>query len=678
MRSSIKVLAAMALSVGLAWAATPPALINYQGVLRDNANHPLTGTFDLVFAFYDAAAAGDQILVDSHTAAGANAVTVDGGLFAAQLGGGTVTDGTGPGAYTTLTQVFTDYPNVYVEVRVGAETLSPRTRVIAAAYALNAASAGSLNGQTSGFYLDTSSTRQIKGGAVQFAGSSASNASIEGIANGPAAAGYFLESDTGANVSMGTAGYAVDANTSVFQSGGVCAGRFIAGPGVNSIAWLGCIGAAGQTQAGVQGSGLPGGYFSARTATGYSYLGYGDEGVHGYGNFAGGYFVDLDSTSWVRTAYSTYKVQGSGSVSFVQNHPYDPGKVIVYAAPEGDEVAVYTRGTARLIDGEARVKLGETFALVANPDIGLSAQVTPIGDPVPLAVAQKGTSELVVRGPAKSDAEFDYIVWGLRIGFERQSIVQTKKTEAPIPAMTDHDAMYASDASLRRFNALERYKAMKPGASRNEPFEMPGADKLVGAIGVYDPARSGPVEALLGLQPRSEPAISDDAVQRVATPTSSVGHGDAVAAAPATVTAKHPTTAPAEEPDATGATALARTPWSRPLPASGAIEAGEVLALDPAQPGAVKRADRASDPNLVGVAAQAGADGMVEVSFATILEVRVDAGYGAIALGDLLTTSPTPGAAMRAPAATPGTILGKALEPLDSGTKTIRVVLMLR
>ena len=57
---------------------------------------------------------------------------------------------------------------------------------------------------------------------------------------------------------------------------------------------------------------------------------------------------------------------------------------------------------------------------------------------------------------------------------------------------------------------------------------------------------------------------------------------------------------------------------------------------------------------------------------------KVDAGYGSIRAGDLLTTSPTRGHAMRAADPVPGTLLGKALEPLDVGTGTIRVLVMLR
>lgn len=57
---------------------------------------------------------------------------------------------------------------------------------------------------------------------------------------------------------------------------------------------------------------------------------------------------------------------------------------------------------------------------------------------------------------------------------------------------------------------------------------------------------------------------------------------------------------------------------------------------------------------------------------------KVDASCAAIGVGDLLSTSPTPGHAMLAEAATPGTILGKALESMDIGTGTIRVLVMPR
>src|SRR5262249_32173028 len=145
----------------------------------------------------------------------------------------------------------------------------------------------------------------------------------------------------------------------------------------------------------------------------------------------------------------------------------EPSRVIRYAAPEGDEVAVYTRGTARLEDGVAHVALGPTFRKVANPETGLTATVTPLGEPIPLAIASKSTSEIVVTGPAGSSASFDYAVWGLRIGFEDRPVVELKKQEAFIPSK-QHDAeLYALHPEMRAFTSRARFATMesKLGAS---------------------------------------------------------------------------------------------------------------------------------------------------------------------------------------------------------------------
>lgn len=55
---------------------------------------------------------------------------------------------------------------------------------------------------------------------------------------------------------------------------------------------------------------------------------------------------------------------------------------------------------------------------------------------------------------------------------------------------------------------------------------------------------------------------------------------------------------------------------------------------------------------------------------------KVDAAWGDVEVGDLLTTSPTPGHAMRADDATRsiGTVIGKALARLDDGPGLIPVL----
>lgn len=128
---------------------------------------------------------------------------------------------------------------------------------------------------------------------------------------------------------------------------------------------------------------------------------------------------------------------------------------------------------------------------------------------------------------------------------------------------------------------------------------------------------------------------------------------------------------------------------------SEAVEPGDVLVIDRNDPGMMRRGSESHDTGVIGVVvADAGvalgvdsseSDGSADdfphraaVALAGVIGCKVDADYGAIWPGDLLVTSPTPGHAMRTDAPLPGTMLGKALEPLAEGTGTIRVLVMLR
>ncbi len=59
---------------------------------------------------------------------------------------------------------------------------------------------------------------------------------------------------------------------------------------------------------------------------------------------------------------------------------------------------------------------------------------------------------------------------------------------------------------------------------------------------------------------------------------------------------------------------------------------------------------------------------------------KVDADYGSVEVGDLLTTSPNPGYAMKAadPLRAFGAVIGKALQPLESGQDLIAVLVTLQ
>jgi hypothetical protein len=127
------------------------------------------------------------------------------------------------------------------------------------------------------------------------------------------------------------------------------------------------------------------------------------------------------------------------------------------------------------------------------------------------------------------------------------------------------------------------------------------------------------------------------------------------------------------------------------------VEAGDVLVIDRGAAGMMRRGFEGHDAGVIGVVSDnagvvlgsqsseltgdetaGGAAHRAKVAMAGMVSCKVDAGYGAIWPGDLLATSPTPGHAMRVDAPLPGTIVGKAMEPLADGTGLIRVLVMLR
>jgi len=241
---------------------------------------------------------------------------------------------------------------------------------------------------------------------------------------------------------------------------------------------------------GIWARGYYGGYFETSEAEGSkAWVGNRFYGVSGHGAWGGGYFVDLNDAGWAEVGSGSSKIYGNGSVHFVQNHPVEPDRVVVYTAPEGDEVATYTRGTARLVDGEARVPLGQTFQWVTNPDVGLTAHLTPRGQAVPLAVVSLSTDELVVQGPADGpqDVVFDYLVYGLRIGFEETSTVQEKRREAYIPSMRETRERYAKHPELRQYTAMDRFERMQQDVGNVSSVDRRASGALRNAIHEFDP-----------------------------------------------------------------------------------------------------------------------------------------------------------------------------------------------
>jgi len=121
-------------------------------------------------------------------------------------------------------------------------------------------------------------------------------------------------------------------------------------------------------------------------------------------------------------------ITATGAKLFVQDDPTDPTREIRYIALEAGEAGTYTRGTARLVDGVAVIDLPEHFSLVTGPN-NLTAQITPRGRVQSMLYIESVTpTRLIVRAsnPADRHVAFDYLVNGVRLGFENHRPIVEK------------------------------------------------------------------------------------------------------------------------------------------------------------------------------------------------------------------------------------------------------------
>jgi hypothetical protein len=129
------------------------------------------------------------------------------------------------------------------------------------------------------------------------------------------------------------------------------------------------------------------------------------------------------------------------------------------------------------------------------------------------------------------------------------------------------------------------------------------------------------------------------------------------------------------------------------VPATGSLPAGTVVVLSDDIANTVKASIRAYDTGVAGVVSPTpglllgiAAPSKAKIATTGRVRVRVDATKSAIRLGDLLVTSDRPGMAMKSEPLDlagvklhrPGTLIGKALEPLASGEGEILVLLSLQ
>ncbi len=490
------------------------------------------------------------------------------------------------------------------------------------------------------------------------------------------ASGVYCSSLCGAGGHFSNAPYSGQMWAGVGDSGIYSIGTAAGGEFDNTLktghSWLGAgeFGAVGYGAYNDISSEGAGGYFADVQYGGRAALGSGGLGVWGSGYTAGGQFININGyindggwaasggdgvRGWtdaphvsgkfywrnpndgsvpmeVGVAFTAindkYTISGSGIKAFAQNDPDDENGQVVFVTLEGDESGTYTRGTGRIEGGEARVSLSPGFAAATNPDIGLTAMVTPRGAAVPLAIAELTADALVVRGggPEADGTVFDFAVYGLRLGFEHRPAVQEKREDAPIPP--DADGPAGPSSPLARFTSMRRaIGEAAPDFTRTETLKAAARRASSGLSGPR-PGQSQPNAAQATKAGPQEPPAAHAALR----PAGSVVAFDA---------------------------ALGTF-----VPATGSP--GEIVA------------------GIVGLELVAGGnpgDDMRTLAFApggSITLCQAEAEGGGIRVGDLLAPSAIPGRARRASDDEAGAVIAKALEPLAEGSGTIRVLVLSR
>jgi hypothetical protein len=143
-----------------------------------------------------------------------------------------------------------------------------------------------------------------------------------------------------------------------------------------------------------------GGHFEERVYSGRADIAKGYDGIIASSSYIAGQFIatggryraEVGNNSWNAAGFfdapftgvftiiadaSGWGLASNGPKAFIQNHPTDPTRLMAYIALEGPEAGTYTRGSGSIRGRVARVALDPTFALTTDPEVGLTAVVTP-------------------------------------------------------------------------------------------------------------------------------------------------------------------------------------------------------------------------------------------------------------------------------------------------------------
>jgi len=179
-----------------------------------------------------------------------------------------------------------------------------------------------------------------------------------------------------------------------------------------------------------------------------------------------------DTTTGPWGVFSFGNFGASGMKHFVEPHPADPRKVILYSAMEGRTVDTYFRGTSKFVGHEAIIEVPEDFRIVTAEE-GLTVQLTPMGGFAQMYVESQDLNRIVVR--SSKDVQFHFLIQGLRRAYKDVQPVQIGNEFMP-RSPSDKLPAYLSEEAQRRLIANGTYHA--DGTVNMETAERAGWTRI--------------------------------------------------------------------------------------------------------------------------------------------------------------------------------------------------------
>ncbi|RPI38649.1 MAG: hypothetical protein EHM53_08400 [Methanoregulaceae archaeon] len=621
----VAVLTLVCLTAGIAMAAPVTQSITYQGKLTNAAGSPLTGTYSVTFKLYDASTGGTTLSTDTHSVIATN------GLFTTSIA---VTD-----------SKSVDGRALWLGIKVGSDPeMTPRQEIRPVPYALS-----------------------LRPGAV-ITGDAGANPSLKVI-------------NTGANVASLIAGTT----------------------GTNSPALF----------ASAQGTGSPAVYALSPN----------DIGVYGSGK-TGAYFTsNLGGTASTEHA----------AVNVTTVYDFNPGIGVLTTGAYSKGVSVLTRGIyggGMYVRSEGQYSAGLDAHMRESDSVGVLA-VTYDDNSIGVFGMSEGADcigvEAYSTGP-RSDA-----VSALAQGFGGRGVYGESSYSTGVSGKGKEGGSFTTNQAGNAANIYPGVNvstafAWNPGIQvRTTGSDSPGISTVTGSTnsdgfnaitngynsdgldsyttgdysyGLYARATGAASRGVYAVSQQSEGVIgsgvSAAGVKGESTNKAGVWGVSTNDVGVYAVTDRTDNKYGVYTPDRISALAYDTNAGdvAEYMPVTGGISPGTVLVIG--KGGILSPSSAAYDTHVAGIISTApgvslgtkegGNAGEALVAVAGRVPCRVDASYGAILEGDLLTSSPTTGHAMRAEPVTidgielyrPGTVIGKAMGSLQSGTGAIEVLVTLQ